>query len=968
MHRQCAVTEQTGGSLAGSAQFFAKTVAVRPFSRQNSRMQHRAQATVPALARDLMSLTARTRESHDADPFGNPVLSIALAISRRMDNNALTPDEIEALVRYLRNSAFTDRARRLAAYVGAIDRTTNRQAMARVAGRLVRPDPADSPVPFAAFRAAVERARFAAVFTAHPTFSLPPEVARALAVVASGGRIDRDFASHRPQPLTLSEEFDQAVAAATNGRDALDDLTAAILLAARATWPARWTELVPAPVILASWVGYDTDGRTDIGWWDILRVRLLMKRLQLSRLVTQARVVPEGQAAAERAVTAIAVVDAQISAAPTSANPDQVARFAHALIGGRDDALTHTAPIDDALRVAITAAPEAHRMALAVARAGLRSHGLALAHTHVRLNASQIHNAVRMRLGLADPPEDPSRRRALLAAVNTALDTVQALPVDFGALLSEGASATRLMMTVAQLVKHIDASMPVRFLIAETETGYTLLAALWLARLFGVAERIEISPLFETAEALEAGLPILEEALRSPHWRTYLQSTGRMALQFGYSDSGRYIGPLAASYLIERLRLKLAETLARYKLSNVEVLLFDTHGESVGRGAHPLSLAERLRYLSSPVARSKLASTGVLVREESSFQGGDGYLLFGTPELATATIARIAEHTFPEETDRADPIYSQGDFSADFFAASRAGMQELVNDPGYASLLGVFGPALLDRTGSRPSARQQDGIGGPALIRHPRELRAIPNNAILQQLGWMANSLQGLGAAAARHPEAFAELRGSSARFANALGLVEHALTHSDIDVLRAVVGTLDPGMWLDRAAHARIPGRRQALVAVARALERLDIWADAQAMFRRIQADYVNLRGVWPDAPRPADREILLHALRLGLIHRIWLLTSLIPDFSPRYGITRLALDQRILRLDVPAAVEFLAEVFPAAPDPEVERDYAELRAPRASASYAREHDEIFSPMLRLFDLVREIGIAVTHEVGALG
>jgi phosphoenolpyruvate carboxylase len=931
-------------------------------------MQHAVQTTVPALARDLMSLTARTRESHDADPFGNPVLSIALAISRRMDNNAVTPDEIEALVRYLRDAAFADRARRLAAYVGDIDLTTNRQAMARIADRLVRPDPSDSPVPFAAFRAAVERARFAAVFTAHPTFSLPPEVAHALAAVASGGRIEQDFASHRPRPLTLSEEFDQAVAAATNGRNALDDLTAAILLAARTAWPCRWTEIVPGPVILASWVGYDTDGRTDIGWWDMLRVRLLMKRLQLSRFVTQARAVPEGEAAAERAVTALAAVDAQISAAPTSADPDQVARFAQALIGGRENALTHTAPIDEPLRMAIAVAPEAHRMALAIARAGLRSHGLALAHTHVRLNASQIHNAVRVRLGLSDPPEDPSRRRALLAAINTALDTVKAQPVDFGALLSEGASATRLMMTVTQLVKHIDASTPVRFLIAETETGYTLLAALWLARLFGVADRIEISPLFETAEALEAGLPILEEALRSPHWRSYLQSTGRMALQFGYSDSGRYIGTLAASYLIERVRLKLAETLARYRLSSVEVLLFDTHGESVGRGAHPLSLAERLRYLSSPVARSKLASTGILVREESSFQGGDGYLLFGTPELATATIARIAEHTFPQETDGIDPIYSQGDFSADFFAASRAGMQELVNDPGYAALLGVFGAALLDRTGSRPSARQQDGIGGPALIRHPRELRAIPNNAILQQLGWMANSLHGLGAAAARHPEAFAELRGSSARFANALALVEHALAHSDIDVLRAVVGTLDPGMWLDRAAHARIPGRRQALVAVARALERLDIWANAQAMFRRIQADHVHLRGVWPDAPRPADREVLLHALRLALIHRIWLLTSLIPDFSPRYGITRLALDQRILRLDVPAAVGFLEEIFPAAPDPAVERDYAEVRAPRASAAYAREHIEIFNPMLRLFDLVREIGIAVTHEVGALG
>ena len=172
----------------------------------------------------------------------------------------------------------------------------------------------------------------------------------------------------------------------------------------------------------------------------------------------------------------------------------------------------------------IAAPDEPRSWRCAVARAGLVSHGLALAHTHTRLNAAQIHNVVRQRLGIADPPEDPAHRRALFSAINAALDAVQPVAVDFGALLVEQASAARLMMTVAQIVKHVDGSVPVRFLIAETETGYTLLAALWLARLFGVERHIEISPLFETAEALEQGATVLEEALRSPHYRAYLQA------------------------------------------------------------------------------------------------------------------------------------------------------------------------------------------------------------------------------------------------------------------------------------------------------------------------------------------------------------------------------------------------------------------------------------------------------------
>ena len=191
------------------------------------------------------------------------------------------------------------------------------------------------------------------------------------------------------------------------------------------------------------------------------------------------------------------------------------------------------------------------------------------------------------------------------------------------------------------------------------------------------------------------------------------------------------------------------------------------------------------------------------MREESAFQGGDGYLLFGTPELALATITGIAEQTYhPAAGPIEDPVYANPDFAADFFATVRAGMEALVEDAGYAALLGRVRPIAGRRTGSRPAARQSDGMVGAARIRHPRELRAIPNNAILQQLGWCANTLQGIGAAAARHPELFVDLRENSRRFHRAMDLASHALAHSDIDVLRAVIATLDPGTWLDRAEH----------------------------------------------------------------------------------------------------------------------------------------------------------------------
>lgn len=920
----------------------------------------------PLLPTDqLLALVTRRMAETEEDPFGNPVMSVALGITRMLDEEELDIASLTQIVTALRDQAFAARATRLAAYVGGTDMARNEAALEAVAQTVLRPDPDDSPVRLAEFLASIERARYAAVFTAHPTFSLAPEAALALAQVASGAPAV-SAATHRPPAITLEQEFAQAAAAIAHGRDALDRLSTALLTTARTVWPERWTEMTPRPIILTSWVGYDTDGRTDIGWSDTLRLRLRMKLLQLERLYRQLDM-PGTTALRARLDVAIDAVRAQVVAAVSAPDGPAAATFARVLVGRREDAFTSPAPLLALLATAIANSEGEDQLRLCVARAGLAAHGLGLAHTHVRLNSTQLHNVVRQRLGIRDAADDPSHRRALLVAINAALDDVQPEAVDLGGLLAEQASAARLMMTVAQITKHVDQTTPVRFLIAETEGGYTLLAALWLARLFGVEKQIEISPLFETAEALESGQRVLEEALRSPHWRAYLEQTGRLCLQFGYSDSGRYVGQTAASYLIERLRFKIAEMLTKFGVKGVEIVLFDTHGESIGRGAHPGSLADRLRYLSPSGSRQALGT--LAVREESAFQGGDGYLMFRTAELALATIARIAEHTFHVATPgTTDPIYADPDFAADFFTTVRVSMAALVEDPGYTALLGAFGPALIDRTGSRPAARQADGVNQAVTIRHPRELRAIPNNAILQQLGWMANTLQGIGAGAQRHPELFAQMRETSRRFRRAMDLPRHALLHSDIDVLRAVVATLDPGSWLDRATHTHRPGRAAALISVARALERLALWAPTQAMFRRVQADHLALRAAWPDAPRMQHREVLLHALRLAMIQRIWLLATEIPEFSARHGVTRQDMELALLRLEVPAALDLLSAIFPVGEDPAAGYDYGETPAPRTEGSYLREQTEIIAPIRALFALVREVSVAVSHEVGSFG
>ncbi len=741
-----------------------------------------------ALEAHLLGLIDSAREQASEDPFRNPVLAVTLAITRAFDRGEIAEADLDGLFARLRTASLGARAQRLRDYVGL-----DQADAAAVASELVAAVP-DRSGAFEDFARLIHRTAFAVVFTAHPTFGMPQAVASLLAQAATAretGRreelVDRAAAlSTRPDvPISLDVEFEQACAAANNARLALDAFNGALVDAARRRWPERWTELSPRPFAVASWVGCDTDGRTDIGWWDTLRYRLISKRMQFDRVMRELPDIPAARAARGLAEGALSAVNRQLAVAPRLGDKpslEAVHRFSLALIIERERAQTDAAPLVTALNAALEGTQdEADRRAIAVLRAGVETHGLSNALPHFRLNASQIHNAVRRVIDLDGEPTDAARRRSHLATIHSLLDDVRPVAVDFGALAAERASAARLMMTIAQILKHVDGTHPVRFLIAETETGYTLLAALWLARHYGIADKLEITPLFETASALEQGIRVLDDALRNPHWRAYIKRIGRLTVQFGYSDSGRYVGQLAATFWIERLRLRITEMLVQNGLAEVELAIFDTHGESIGRGAHPTSLRDRLAYLAPEDARDRARKAGLKVRLESSFQGTDGYLLFGTRELADASLARIAEHVYaldiaeedafagyalserevrgaakPTGTAAAadDPIYSEPDFALEFFTVVRQEMESLVDDTGYAALLGTFGPSLLDRTGSRPVARQTDS-GGPARITHPRQMRAIPNNAILHQLGFgelFARARPGGGAGAGPVP------------------------------------------------------------------------------------------------------------------------------------------------------------------------------------------------------------------------
>jgi phosphoenolpyruvate carboxylase len=945
-------------------------------------------------ALDLAAILSRVQAQAAADPFSNPILLFALDQILRMDRGELTLDGIENLVQRLSAQAFGARAQRLAHYLGETAVAANEAVITTLIEAQTRGRD------FAEFGAALSCYAFGAVFTAHPTFSTSLHLARSLSELATGQTVngnqldqaERDARieaatqlQHRPPAeLSLMVEHAWATEALHHAHDALEVVHRAALRVARKHWPDDWTRLEPRLVTLASWVGYDQDGRTDVTWMRTMAARLTDKLVMIERhrgKIAELASAADGdlRSALEpltvRLTTANATVTLQLQLlAAAERDPTMTAAFGRAMVSGREQALIEIAPLIALLdRAMQAAANDEQREAILVLRASLKGHGLGLAHIHVRLNASQLHNAARRQVGLETEPNDPANRRSYFNTINDLLERARPLAISFKSLNEERASAKRLMMTVAQIVKFIDAETPIRFLIAETETGFTLLAALYYARLFGVEDRIEISPLFETAEAFERGERVIDEALKSPHYRNYLARQGRLAVQFGFSDSGRFIGQMAATYRIERLRLRLAQLLERHGLNRLEVILFNTHGESIGRGGHPLTLADRLRYAAPPTSRGEFVRRGLRVKEEISFQGGDGYLPFLTPAGALACMRQFLTFVFDvsDETGN-DPIYAAPDYTAEFFATVQQEFTSLVGDPDYAALLSLFGTNLLFPTGSRPVARESEDWRSHAKIEHPSQLRAISNNAILQQLGFMAVTLHGIGRAVAKDPELFKVMRERSARFGRALQMVVAAMEHTDLDVLRAYVNTVNPAMWLNGAGRTRRPARTKALRELARVTGRLERHDPLERVVRRLQADQQwLLEAIEPVESVARRRLLLLHGLRVAIIQRICLLATEIPTFSPQLGVTRDEILGLILELDVPRAVERLRRIFPRVEgDSDAHDDFGEKSQyrPEPALAYAIEHEALFAPMLRLFDLARRIGTAITYEIGALG
>jgi phosphoenolpyruvate carboxylase len=185
------------------------------------------------------------------------------------------------------------------------------------------------------------------------------------------------------------------------------------------------------------------------------------------------------------------------------------------------------------------------------------------------------------------------------------------------------------------------------YIISMARGPSDLLAGLLLARDAGVAEGLDVVPLFETAEDLHRAPRTLESAFTHPSYRPHLEDRGRrQTVMVGYSDSNKQDGYVTAHW---ELHLAQREISALCRQSDVALTFFHGRGGSVGRGGGPVNRAVLAQPPESVGGRLRLTEQGESVTTR-----------YANPRLARRHLEQLAHAVLLTTGRRTGPSPSRG--------------------------------------------------------------------------------------------------------------------------------------------------------------------------------------------------------------------------------------------------------------------------------------------------------------------
>ncbi len=189
-------------------------------------------------------------------------------LSRSLESGKISFEDLKALAGRLMDRACVRRAERLREQIGYVDNQATIREFSNFVAKTVGNEP-DADKAFADFKQRWGRARNGIVFTAHPTFGLSEALSRRMVEIASGEVKGEPVIGlpHRPDAnITLDYEHKAVQVCIHNLRDAFEELLNGFYSGRRRGFGERAYKFRPKIATIASWVGYDLDGRTDIKW------------------------------------------------------------------------------------------------------------------------------------------------------------------------------------------------------------------------------------------------------------------------------------------------------------------------------------------------------------------------------------------------------------------------------------------------------------------------------------------------------------------------------------------------------------------------------------------------------------------------------------------------------------------------------------------------------------------------------
>ena len=761
----------------------------------------------------------------------------------------------------------------------------------------------------------VSKPFYGAVFTAHPVFAMRAKSTENLAKEAVEGTNQFDIEAFSPRiAITLQDEHSEAVGAMKNARLAIREINREILL------KMSRNRVVPQMLSVSTWVGYDLDGRDDISWVDSFLIRLKEKRIALEIYIEACSVYEILKDICEKLKNEHAATANDIENFEGTLRNKRLLSVACNNLTERTEKITSSRNLAKEIElIAADILDENVQCDVLTIASDIRSHGFGIGEVHLRINSVQIRNAMRSidkRSVVTSGDHVPDL--VLMERLSQRIETEQPWTINFGSIEDESAVARRQLMLARQILKHIDSDQPIRFLIAECEKPITVLSALYLAHKLDISDHLDISPLFETDHGIESGGEIMKTLLQMPVYQSYLKSRGRMAIQIGFSDSGRFVGQIAAAVSIEKLQISIISALNETLGSSVDLIIFNTHGESKGRGGNLAPPDKRQGFIMTPHVRAMCLDMGMRVFHQSSFQGGDGYRFFKNQKIASQSLRHIflAELSLRKKSSNTDPFYKNKNFADDLLTATRAWHRELLNDPDYTALLDIFGTNLLTVSGSRPSKR----VFQPGVQRSdPSKIRAISHNGILQQLGFSANVISGLGTAAELEIGLFENFFPHSQRLQQLLTFALTAKYNGSINTLAAYGRILDPNLWIGRAYHDFQPDNLRSFRRIASLLAGSRSAEAVHRLVGKFRDDLIHLyrvtkRTMKEDArTQDNDRMLLdlIHAIRIFILTETLVLFARVPSFAESSKYTADQSLELALTLNFPGAVDIIKDEF---------------------------------------------------------